>query len=80
MIGGLTLFPHAMCNVEFLPILVGTGRVLHDEHGVFCNDDKCRVGDGIGVPFVSRLGVFEVVYILRDALTIKMIILHIFLE
>ena len=40
----------------------------------------CCVSDGVVGPFVFGLGVFEVVDILKDALAIEMVPLHIVLE
>ena len=51
-ISGIPLCPHALPGIKFLPILVGAGEFLHDEHGVFCDDDKRCVGD----EFVGLLG------------------------
>ena len=43
-------------------------------------DDECCVSDGVVGPFGFGLGVFEVVYILRDTLTIKMVPLYLVFE
>ena len=80
MIGGFPPIPLALGDADLPPILVGAGELLHAENGVRCDDDKHFVGDGVVGPFGLGLGVFEVVYVFGDALTIEMVPLHLVLE
>ena len=71
MISGFPLCPHALPDIEFLPIFVCAGELLRAEHGVFCCDEKCRVGDAVVGPLSFGLGILEFVDVLEDSLSFE---------
>ena len=69
-IGGFPNLPRALGDVEIPPFLVGSGKLLHDDHSV------C-VGDQVVHPFVLGLCIFKFIDKFQDALDIEMIALYI---
>ena len=78
-IGGFPPWPRALGNIEFFLILVGAGELICDEHGFCWDDDKHRIGDGAVCLFGLGLGVFDVLDVFWDALSIKTVSLHLVL-
>ena len=54
--------------------------MLHSRHGVCRNDEECFVCDGVVGTFGFGLGIFGVVYVLGDSLTLNMVPLRLVLE
>ena len=71
--------PRVLGDVTFLLVLVGSWEFICNEHIICHNDDKCHIGDQVVCPFCLGLIVFDIVNIFRDALSIKMIALHLVL-
>ena len=79
-IGGFPPCTRALGDVEILPILIGTGELLGFKYAVYQDDDKRRVHGGVVCAFRFGFGVFDVVYVLGNALTIEMLSLYLVLE
>ena len=78
-ISGFPLFPRALPNIDFTPILIGAVEMLHAENGLGCDGDECCFGDGVVGPLGFGLGIFKCFGVLGDYLAFEMVTLHIFL-
>ena len=85
-IGGLVCqFPRVPClcgRVKIFPLIRGLQVRTHFQHRIFRNEEEGRVRDRVitratlGFLLVS----IECVYVLRDAFTVRMVLLHLVLE
>ena len=70
------LLPRVLGDFKFPPLLLGSRELLHTEHHIRHNNDKCCIGDWVFHLFYLGLRISDLVYVLRDALAIEMISLH----